>query len=1203
MKLKKLEITGFKSFSEKSVIHFPPGISAIVGPNGCGKSNIVDALRWVMGEQSLKQLRGKTKEDVIFAGTSGKPGMNLAEVSLTLVNDNGSAPEELRDFSEIMLTRRLYRSGETAYLLNKAPCRLKDIHNLFLGSGMGAKSYAVIQQGNIGAITDAGPDERRIFIEEAAGVTRYKNRKNEALAKVEATRQNLLRLADIISEVQRQMSGLQRQAKKAAQYNALKARIRSLDIRLALDRHGQLADQIAKTDALLVEMKTADLAHCARIKQLDAAVEGIKLERWQKNQEIADQKNRKFETQREIDRLENDLAHLRQEVARLGRETGELESARHDLAAKNETIDGEIDQVAHAAAEDGAEIQTVQAAVRQAQTDAEGTKQQLADLNREIETAKATLMNRVAEEARTKNICQNAASNRENLQRRLKRIDEEELAAVRSLAELEKAEGAIRDQLAAIRQEIAHIDRQIGATEDQLKGQSQALGTQVKAVLTLENEKSQLRSRYGALKKMEDNFEGYRDGVRAIMTRGGGAQTDGQPAPQVLGLVADILEPEAAFQAAVEAALGDALQHILVARQEDALALAADLREKGAGRSGFIPLSSIQARPPAARPTGDRLLDHVAARPGFEAVCAALLGHVEVVQSLPQAAALWHTDGRQRTLVTPAGEMVMPEGILIGGSRDGRAGILAKKREIRELGSRIAALDNRLDEARERQKTLENEVRDLETGLQKHLMAKKRAAQEDIEAEKAQYKAEEAAKQARRRLEIARLEQEQLIGEASDIEAQLEAYHCAVARIQAEVRDTQQAVALKSQEIGAVSAEMEAHSQHLLDLKLRQTALQARFENNTATLKRLRTFRDDGLKRLAQLAQEISQKTRKRVAAEEKIDQHQKRMTELYTAFQQLETSLENNEVSYRAIDASLKENDQAIAAIQTAREAALQKLRLLEVDRSQQALKQEALENRIIETYQHPLDDFRRAPAAHHQAPEESAPIDRPAAEMETELADCRKRLESFADVNLGAISEFEALEKRHAFLTGQQEDLDQALDDLQKVIRKINRITQERFITTFTLINEKLGEVFPRLFDGGTAQLVLTEPEKPLETGVELMIHPPGKKLTQLSLLSGGEKALSAIAFIFAIFLIKPASFCLLDEIDAPLDEANVYRFNNLLKIIGDKSQIIMITHNKKSMEFADTLFGVTMEKKGVSKLVSVNLTHPSEAHAALN
>jgi chromosome segregation protein len=545
--------------------------------------------------------------------------------------------------------------------------------------------------------------------------------------------------------------------------------------------------------------------------------------------------------------------------------------------------------------------------------------------------------------------------------------------------------------------------------------------------------------------------------------------------------------------------------------------------------------------------------------------------------------------------------MVTSDGILIGGSREDGAGILAKKREIRELGSRITALEARLDEARGQQKTLEQAVRDLETGLQKQRMAQKQAAQEEVALEKAHYRAAEAVKQARRRLEIARLEQEQVMGEASDIDAQLASCHQAVARIQAQVRDTQQAVALKSREIAEISTRMETFSQDLLDLKLRQTALQARLENNRATLRRLRTFRDDGLKQLTQLAEEIVQKSRKRLAAEEKIGQHEKRLATLSNALEQLETSLEANEASYRTFDASLQETDQAIAAIQTAREAALQKLRLLEVDRSQQTLQREALETRILETYQRPLEEFRRSLAG--QPPEENEAPDRPAAEMEAELADCRKRLGAFADVNLGAISEFEALEKRHAFLTGQQQDLEQALGDLQKVIRKINRITQERFITTFNQINEKLAEVFPRLFEGGTAQLVLTAPEKPLETGVELMIHPPGKKLTQLSLLSGGEKALSAIAFIFAIFLIKPASFCLLDEIDAPLDEANVYRFNNLLKIIGDQSQIIMITHNKKSMEFADTLFGVTMEKKGVSKLVSVNLTHPSQAQNAPN
>jgi len=302
MKLKKLEINGFKSFVDKARIDFPSGISAVVGPNGCGKSNIVDALRWVMGEQSIKQLRGKSMEDIIFSGTNGQPPLNMAEVSLTLANDNGTAPEVLRDFSEIMLTRRLYRSGESAYFINKQPCRLKDIHNIFLGSGTGAKSYSVIQQGNVGAIIDAGPEERRIFIEEAAGITRYKNRKKEALRKVESTNQNLLRVSDIMAEVKRQMDGLKRQARKAERYKKYQDQIKNIEIGLALHQFDVYTQQIDETSLLLKELKDSDIEQTTKLTRLDAAVEEIKLKRWKKDQEISEQKSNQFETQRKIDR-------------------------------------------------------------------------------------------------------------------------------------------------------------------------------------------------------------------------------------------------------------------------------------------------------------------------------------------------------------------------------------------------------------------------------------------------------------------------------------------------------------------------------------------------------------------------------------------------------------------------------------------------------------------------------------------------------------------------------------------------------------------------------------------------------------------------------------------------------------------------------------------------------------------------------------
>ena len=335
MKIKKLDIIGFKSFQDKASIAFPPGISAIVGPNGCGKSNVIDALRWVMGEQSVKQLRGKSMEDIIFAGANNRAPLNMAEVTLTLANDNGHAPEEFKDFSEISVTRRLFRSGESAYLINRQPCRLKDIYNLFMGSGVGSRTFAIIQQGNIGAIIDAGPEERRLFIEEAAGVTRYKFRKNEALRKLKATEQNLLRINDIVSEVNRQMAGLRRQAKKAERFKSYRNRIKQLDTRLLLHYFDDLSRQIKDSDLLLKELKDTDIHHVAQMKKIDAAVEDIKLKRWQKNQEISAQKSERFETQRKIDRLEADRSHLKTDIQRIATEITDLSQAREGVELQN----------------------------------------------------------------------------------------------------------------------------------------------------------------------------------------------------------------------------------------------------------------------------------------------------------------------------------------------------------------------------------------------------------------------------------------------------------------------------------------------------------------------------------------------------------------------------------------------------------------------------------------------------------------------------------------------------------------------------------------------------------------------------------------------------------------------------------------------------------------------------------------------------
>ncbi|MDX9817604.1 MAG: AAA family ATPase, partial [Desulfococcus multivorans] len=404
MRLKKMELVGFKSFGEKSVIAFPPGISAIVGPNGCGKSNIVDALRWAMGEMSVKQLRGKSMEDIIFAGANGRPPMNLAEVSLTLSNENGTAPEAFKHFSEIMLTRRLYRSGESLYMINRQPCRLKDIHNIFLGSGMGAKSYAVIQQGNIGAITDAGPEERRFFIEEAAGVTRYKQRKKETLRKLDATHQNLLRVRDIVSEVERQMKGLDRQARKAEQYRKYQEKIRILDLHLSITAYDGYSERIKQNDDRLRGLKDADIAYTTRLNRLNAAVEEIKLRRSRKNQEISTQRSHKFELQRRIDRAESDLSHRKNEIDRLIQEAVNLRKLYGELASKNQKIIEErttVDQHNQALREEIAQIKDL---LTQEEKGALAVRNRLAELREAEARCKNHLMTVEGEEAKFQNI-------------------------------------------------------------------------------------------------------------------------------------------------------------------------------------------------------------------------------------------------------------------------------------------------------------------------------------------------------------------------------------------------------------------------------------------------------------------------------------------------------------------------------------------------------------------------------------------------------------------------------------------------------------------------------------------------------------------------------------------------------------------------------------------------------------------------------
>ncbi len=1201
MKLKKLEVTGFKSFLDKTAITFPLGISAIVGPNGCGKSNIVDALRWVMGEQSVKQLRGKAMEDVIFSGANGKPPLGMAEVSLTLLNDNGSAPEEFREFTEIQVTRRLYRSGESGYFLNRQPCRLKDIHNLFLGTGMGARTYAVIQQGRIGAITDASPEDRRVFIEEAAGVSRFKSRKVEAIRKLEGTNNNLLRILDILSEVKRHMAALKRQAKKAELCKKLKGRARILDIRIALREHGAFTRKLREIETLLAGLQNQDLEESSRLQQLDALAEEIKLKRMHKNEEISAEKSRVFEAQRNIDKLENDIAHALKDIRRLSEEIAGLESGVREQNGKLDQIVSEMTGAEGEAVRYQGEIDALKGEIARKQVALQKARETLEAQVRDLEGRKSRLADLASQELRYKNIFETSFATKQNLNRRLDRIRSEKEATAATVGELGRKESRAQEAFEALREQIRDTGSDIARARETLDGKKERLSVQVKETQKLEMARNESRSRYGALKKMEENYEWYKEGVRALMKARDAAPEDDAPSATraILGLSADIFEPEPSFETAVEAALGEALQYVLVQDQEAGGALIAHLKDSGTGRSGIIPIGSVKPGVSARSVPPDhpgRLLNHVTVPEGYGPVAEALLGNTLVVETLEEALRVWNRNGIAATLVTKEGDLVTPQGVLVGGSGEQLAGILAKKHELKNLARELSDLDGQLSLARESLKSMESEAREVEIHLQQTMESQAALSRKQSEAEKANYILAEDLKHARRHLEILDLEEEQLLGEAQDIEADLARFREEIAALGDTLHQARRECDETANRIRARTEALEAMGQEVVDLKLNLTALSAKQESSTQTLNRLKAYHEEGRRRLDAFQAQIQDKTGQITRLDETRIAWEKALKTTYEEVRNLQASVEKSEAEYRAIEERLKENEGSMAHIQKARESLMEQIRLLALEQSEQQIKRDHLVNHLQERYQSPFDLLATEVVPEKDgAPKDSekAPEEEPAEALREALEDLRKRIERIGDVNMGALKEYEELVERFDFLTTQKEDLTRAVEDLHKVIQKINRVSRERFLSTFNAINEKLKEVFPRLFEGGTAELVMTEPENLLETGVEFMIHPPGKRVTRMSLLSGGEKALSAIALIFSIFLLKPTSFCLMDEIDAPLDDLNVHRFNNLLKIIGEKSQIILITHNKKSMEFADTLFGITMEQKGISKVVSVNLT----------
>jgi len=1175
MKIKRLEISGFKSFADKVVLDFQQGVTGVVGPNGCGKSNIVDAIRWCMGEQSAKHLRGKSMEDVIFAGSDNRRPLGVAEVSLVFSTEDGRAPARYLDYAEIQLTRRLYRDGESDYLINKTPCRLLDITELFMDTGVGTRAYSIIEQGKIGQILHSRPEERRFLIEEAAGVTKFKSRKQLALKKIEATRQNLTRLADVLGEIRRQLSALQRQAKKAEKFREQRDELREIELLFTAREYRQTQEQRSLAERELAALNDRIREVFSSSALAETRVEHARLGLLEAEKLLTVAQEDIYRIRSEFSAAESALEFQRKELAglegrltRLESEAGELEQRLKECAGQRELLELRRDT---SAVESAGMVEALQ----QAEADLAGQQQSEEELQRLLESRRKELFEALSESAQFKSRQENAGKRLANVTERLERHGREgiQLAERLELAGRRAAELDAELAKAAGDQERCSTEMSsLRSREDELK---KRLPEQEKVWQARRDGLNRAASRLHSLKELEAQFAGYGLGVKNLMKAA-------ELRPGFSGLLADAVETSPELEAAVEAALADRLQSIVCAGDAEALHALAYLKEHNGGRASLaLPLGSDPPELPVV--TGaSPLADQVKVAGSCSGLVRHLLSPVMLVDDIGRAIELARLHPAL-TFVTPAGDMAALGGIVSGGSTEqAQKGIIHKKREIKELEAQVSTLEQEVAELARERDELRRQSQETAEGLKG---AGAQLHQGELRLAGLRKDRQQAADEITRveeRLTVQTLEADTLTEEKEALEAEQKLAVERLAATGSASQELEQDVARLKTELDTRREQLTAVRERVTTIRVQVATLREQHEAHLRGIADLERQSQDLVRRMTSDRDDTQKGSAERLELQATIIAGSERLEILLRQQLAAEARLAEIRGSYETTGAELSAAETQARQCREESEAVRQSQAGLNLRFSTLSMQAEHLEQGLLEKSRIPMSEaLIRLEAIEF---DESARRAR-----QTEL---QRLLDEMGEVNLMAIDEYAGMEERFTFLSAQKEDLEESLRSLQQAIQRINRTTRQRFQETYDLVNAKFQEVFPRLFCGGRAELRLTNEEDLLETGIDIIVQPPGKKLQNVTLLSGGEKALTAVALIFSIFLIKPTPFCLLDEVDAPLDDANIGRFNEMVREMSAVSQFIIITHNKATMQVADTLYGITMEEPGASKVVSVRL-----------
>ena len=1181
MYLKRLEMQGFKSFADKTVLEFMPGITTVIGPNGSGKSNISDSIRWVLGEQSMKSLRGNKSEDIIFAGTQNRKSLGFAEASIVIDNTDGKLPIE---FAEVVVTRRIFRNGESGYFINKAPCRLKDIQELFMDTGIGKDGYSIIGQGKIDDILSNKSEDRRNIFEEAAGIVKYRARKTESEKKLEQTKLNLLRINDILAEIEANIGPLKNQAEKAKKYLSLREELKSIEIGLFIyniDTYKVKIEELVKDIDIINSQKEDEES---RLSVLQNLKENLKTELEEIISKIEETQNLGFESEKKIEQINSDInvqktkiennnqnsdTYLK-EIEELKKRNAEILEEKENRINKKDNLLANREKFVLELEEKENKLQELTSKLSKEEVEIEEKKKQV-EKNTEAKYENREAINTL--EVNNENLNKRSKTVKNEIQETISKLDEKRMLKsdlLKTFNEKESKRNECQKRLEDIKVKREEANAKITEFDNKINN------------LTQEYRIKDSKQKF--LQEMEKEKEGYSRAVKSVLTQ---CEVDRNLNKGVRGVLASLITVPEEYQLAVETVLGQTLQNIVTETEEDAKKLIEYLRKNNLGRASFLPITSVKGK------NLDKLITNgtqgvigVASKliktdKKYEEIISNLLGKTVIVNDMDTAIVIAKQNKYSFRIVTLKGDIINPSGAISGGSTTQKTNsIIGRTAQIKQLEKEIEKIQKEIEKITKEKEDYENSIESL---LEEITSIEASSRETEIE-----YATEE------QRLEsieetISSLETklDKLKTETNEIVESIDKNKEEKAVIEQKNLELEQEITILNTAIQNFAEKNKGNQKYIDDLNFDITNLKisvSSFDESSNSLEEILSRIENELQTNMSKIENKKQQSKNLKVENEELT---KTIEELKQNIEQIKIEVSTSSETAQKLKQEKSNKNMAITKVETEIEEKYKIIEEIKNQANKLEVKKSKLDVELEQIINKMWEDYEITP---NTAGEFKKPNN--VAETTKEVKHLRDEIKNLGSINIDSIEEYKQTKERYDYMCEQRLDLENASSKLKKVIQDMTKIMKEQFEKQFNIINKNFGEVFKELFGGGKAELKLTDETDILNCGIEIEVQPPGKKLQNMMLLSGGERAFTAIALLFSILRINPAPFCVLDEIEAALDDVNVYKFADYLKKFTGETQFLVITHRKGTMEAADTVYGITMEESGISKLLSMKL-----------